>query len=168
MLDTISWQQYLTAVILLSFAWYAYISITYYRAELLTLLKIKPQTNATTPPVASVTPSVMGQVKHDDATSTVDAQTLLFSESEIPDEVSDQTVPKGPGDDLIAEAETLITAYEDVPDKIEFLSMLKLLIDKYEACFDEMDLPSVAKQIKSFAQSRLPFTVTETEWPSIH
>ncbi len=168
MLDTISWQQYLTAVILLIFAWYIYIGITYYRAELFALLKINPQNKATTPPVASISSSVMGQVKHDDATFTVDAHTLLFGKSETPDEVSDQTVPRGPGDDLLAEAETLITAYEDMPDKTEFLSMLKLLINKYEACFDEMDLPSVAKQIKSFAQSRLRFTIPETEWPSIH
>jgi hypothetical protein len=164
MLNAISWQQYLTAVILITAAWYAYVGLRHYRPEISSFLKIKSQPRTLTPPLAKESPAVMGEVKPDPDTGLYDAENLIFSSSE-PDDISDHTLPKGPGDDLLAEAQVLVTAYEDNEDKNEFLSFLQLLIKKYEVFSDEISLPNVIASLKPFAEVRLPFRLQETEWP---
>jgi len=155
MLNTISWQQYSTAVILLAAAWYSYIGLRYYQPELAAFLKIKPKPGLVVPPVANQMTVVMGEAKPETDTGLFDSEELIFSGSQ-PDDVSDQTLPKGPGDDLLAEAQVLADA---CPDKTEFLSLFRLLLDKYEVFADEISLPSVIKSLQ------LPFQIQAEEWP---
>lgn len=164
MLNAISWQQYLTAITVLTTAWYAYVGFHYFRPEISSFLKIKAQQRTLTPPLAKEGPTIMGEIKPDLDTGVYDAENLIFSSSE-PDDISDHTLPKGPGDDLLAEAQVLVTAYEDNEDKNEFLSFLQLLIKKYEVFSDEISLPNVIASLKQFAETRLPFRLQETEWP---
>ena len=116
------------------------------------------------PVVANKMTAVMGQISPDADTGTVDAEELIFRNS-TPDDISDQTMPKGPADDLLAEAETLITAYGDNDDKSGFISLLKILVSKYEVFADEISLPAVINSLKQLAQTKLPFHVDDTEWP---
>ncbi|MBD1362963.1 hypothetical protein IDJ77_03995 [Mucilaginibacter sp. ZT4R22] len=164
MLNTISWQQYLTAIILLSAAWYSYIGLRYYRNEVAAWLKIKPRDKSTVPAVANKFTVVMGEAKPDTDTGLYPSEELIFSGAES-DGISDQTLPLGPGDDLLAEAKALVDAYGDNDNKNEFLSFLKLLLDKYEVFRDEISLPAVIQPLREFADSRLPFRLKETEWP---
>lgn len=164
MLNAISWQHYLTALLLLSAAWYAYVGLRYYSNELATRLKIKPAAQNVVPPVAGKLPVVMGEAKPETDTGAYPAEELLFSYTE-PDDVSDQTLPAGPGDDLLAEAKVLVAAYGDNDNKTEFLSLFKLLLDKYEVFRDEISLPAVIRALSEFAAPRLPFPLKETEWP---
>jgi hypothetical protein len=164
MLNAISWQQYLAAVLLLSIAWYGYIGLRYYRLELAGLLKLKPPVESTVPPVANKLSVVMGEAKPEADTGLYHPEELLFSNSE-PDDISDQTLPKGPADDLLAEAVVLVEAYSENDNKTEFLSLFKLLLDKYEVFADEISLPALISSLKKFASTKLPFKIQAAEWP---
>jgi hypothetical protein len=164
MLNAISWQQYISAVLLLTIAWYAYVGLRYYRTELLALLKIKATEKSIVPPVANKLTVVMGEVKPDADTGLFYPEELLFSSSE-PDDISDQTLPKGPADDLLAEAMVLVDAYGENDNKTEFLSLFNLLLDKYEVFADEISLPAIIQSLNAFATHKLPFKIKAAEWP---
>ena len=164
MLNAISWQQYLTAILVLGAAWYAYVGLRFYRAELAPLLKIKSGIQTVVPPVANRLSVVMGEAKPEADTGLYPAEELLFSVAS-PDDISDQTLPAGPADDLLAEAKVLVDAYSDNDNKTDFLSLFKLLLDKYEVFRDEISLPAITRALSDFASTRLPFSLKETEWP---
>jgi hypothetical protein len=94
MLKAISWQQYMTAVILLSAAWYTYVGLRYYQPELSAFLRIKPQPRPAVPPVAHQMTGVVGEAKAEADTGLLDSAELIFS--------SDETLPKDPSGDLLA------------------------------------------------------------------
>lgn len=164
MLNAISWQQYITAVILFSAAWYAYVGLRYYKPELSAFLKIKNAARSTVPPVANQMTVVMGVAKPDADTGLYNPEELIFSTSQS-DDISDQTLPNGPADDLLAEAMVLVNAYGDNNDKTEFLSLFRLLLDKYEIFADEISLPAIIKSLNDFATNKLPFKIQAEEWP---
>lgn len=164
MLNAISWQQYTTAVLLLTAVWYAYAGLRYYRPELLAILKIKTTEKSVVPPVANKLTVVMGEVKPEADTGLYYPEVLLFSSSE-PDDISDQTLPKGPADDLLAEAMVLVDAYGENDNKTEFLSLFRILLDKYEVFADEISLPSIIQSLNAFAVNKLPFRINAAEWP---
>ncbi|MGY3211907.1 hypothetical protein [Mucilaginibacter sp. HD30] len=164
MLNMISWQQYMTAVILISAAWYAYVGLRYYRPELQAVLKIKSAAPTAVPSVANQLTAVMGAVKPDADTGIYEPEELLFSNSSV-DDISDQTIPKGPADDLLAEAMALVSAYSENDNKAEFLSLFKILLDKYEVFADEISLPAIIKSLSDFAATKLPFQIQAAEWP---
>jgi hypothetical protein len=159
MLNAISWQQYVTAVLLFSLAWYTCIGLRYYRTRLPGLFQTSIK-NA----FPEVTSSVMGPAKPETGTSLHDPEAFIFTAAST-DEVSDQTLPKGPADDLLAEAKVLVDAYGNNDNKTEFLSFFKLLLDKYEVFREEISLPAVIRSLREFAAPRLPFSLKETEWP---
>jgi hypothetical protein len=152
MLNSISWQQYLTAITLLTIAWYAFVLLRYYRPELTARFQTK---NKSLPLIASA--PILGSIKTDQ--TTVNSEELIFSSGE-PDDISDHSLPPGPSDELLAETRTLVQAFRDTPNKTEFLSLLELLLSKYEPYEDEIDL----KVIRSLA-TQLPFNIEEHEWP---
>ncbi|MVN91506.1 hypothetical protein [Mucilaginibacter aquatilis] len=164
MLNTISWQQYVSAVLLVTAAWYAYVALHYYRAELSAFLKIKPASRQLVPPVANHLTDVIGAIKPDPDTGLSDPGDLIFADSQS-DDISDLTLPKGPSDELLGSALTLIEAYRDNNDKAGFLSMLKLLVEQYEPLSDEIHLPAVIAALQPIAQADLPFGIDDTEWP---
>lgn len=164
MLNTISWQQYITAVILIAAAWYAYVGLRYYRPEFQAILKIKTETPTAVPPVANKLTDVMGAIKPDADTGLYEPEELLFSNSSV-DDISDQMLPKGPADDLLAESIVLVDAYNENDNKAEFLSLFKLLLEKYEVFADEISLPAIIKSLSDYAINKLPFPIKAAEWP---
>lgn len=164
MLNAVSWQQYVTAIVVCTAAWYAYTGLRFYRPEIQALLKIKSQVQTVTPPVASRQNAVMGTISPDPDTGVFDAAELRFADATT-DEISDQTLPKGPADELLEEAQALVAAYQDNDDKPGFLSLLRILLNKYEVVADEISLPAFIQSLKSYAQTQLPFSISDIEWP---
>ncbi|MCD8739073.1 hypothetical protein LT679_00540 [Mucilaginibacter roseus] len=164
MLNAISWQQYLTVILLSTIAWYTYVGLRYYRTELAALLKIKPGRSTATPPVAARHQNVMGAVRPDVGTSLHAAEELVFSAGQ-PDEIEDQTIPRGPSDDLLDEAKVLVDAFSGNDNKTEFLGLLQLLLGKYEVLSDEISLPALIPELSDYAKDRLPFPIKQGEWP---
>lgn len=162
MLNQISWQQYIVAVIVLTAAWYACVGLRYFQPEISAFLKIQPKPDSALPEVAT-TYSVMGSARPESGTGLSEPEELIFSAG-TEDDISDQTLHKGPADDLLAEAETLVTAFADNNDKKSFLSLLKVLISKYEVFADEISLPQLISALKTTAY-KLPFQIRATEWP---
>lgn len=165
MLSNISWQQYLTAIILISICWYAYVGLRYYQPEISLFFKIKPKGDAIMPSIASTPHSpVIGQIKPDTGTSLENPDELIFSTSST-DDIGDQTIPKGSSDDLLAEAETLVNAFSESEDKVGFLSLFRVLVDKYQAYSDEIALPQIVTKVRNYASEKLPFIIRADEWP---
>ena len=160
MFNTISWQQYSVAVLSLTTAWYTYVGLGYYQPEILRLLRIKSRPYNPMPEVAH---EVMGAIKPETGTSLNDPGELIFGLASE-DGISDQTIPKGPADELRAEAEILISAFEENDDKKGFLSLLKTLVSQYEVFGDEISLPGVISELKT-AANKLPFQIKASEWP---
>jgi len=156
MLNPISWQQYFAAILLLSAAWYSYIGLRYYRNELAAMLKIKPAVQTITPPVAGKLSVVMGEAKPEIDTHICFAEDLVFSGT-VPDEISDQTIPAGPADKLLAEAKVLMQGFSENDDKTGFLSIFKTLLAGYAIDSAQINLPEIAGSLCEFAASRLPF-----------
>jgi len=152
MLQHISWQEYFTAILLLTALWYAFVLLRYYRPE----ITARFQKNELQPALVASAP-VIGGIKTD--YETMDAEELSFG-SASPDDISDFTLVPGPTDELIAEAQTLAQAFKETPNKTEFLSLLAVLLSKYEPYEDEIDL----KALHPLA-AQLPFTIEEHEWP---
>jgi hypothetical protein len=142
MLHTISWQEYLTAVIILTAGYYTYVALRF------KLIKFNKAAAGGLPPVVSA--AVIGSIKPDEGTPTAD---LIFSVS-TPDDVSETTIPKGVADDFLAEAQTLADAAEN---KLEFLTLLEILVTKYEQ--DQLTLHELYPQLVT------SFTVGTNEWP---
>ncbi|OCX54324.1 hypothetical protein BEL04_08680 [Mucilaginibacter sp. PPCGB 2223] len=162
MLNSISWLQYIAAVILLTTSWYAYIGLRYFQPELSRFLRIKPKSSGALPEVATAQP-VMAVARPEPGTNLAEPDELVFSISAA-DGISDQTLPQGPADDLLAEAETLISAFTDNNDKPGFLSLLRVLISKYEVFADEISLPQLISALQLPAK-KLPFIIQANEWP---
>lgn len=153
MLQHISWQQYITATLLLTALWYAFILLRYYRPEIAACF----QKNEVQPGLVASAP-VLGGIKTD--YETIASEELQFG-SASPDDISDSTFAPGPTDELVAEAQTLAQAFRDTPNKTEFLSLLSILLSKYEPYEDEIDL----KALRPLA-TQLPFEIEATEWPT--
>jgi hypothetical protein len=164
MFNSISWQQYVTAVLLLTIAWYVYVGLRYYQPELSRYLRIKPKPSSPLPEVATAPTSLMAAARPEPGTGQQNAEELIFSIA-TDDDISDQTLPKGPSDELLAEAETLINAFSDSDDKNNFLKLLRILISKYDIFADEISLPSAISSLQTYAAGKLTFPITAAEWP---
>jgi hypothetical protein len=150
---------------LLTAAWYACVGLRYYKPEWQTLFHRRAEPT----PLVATTPlrAVMGGTQPDAGTETLAADELIFGPCQ-PDDISDATLPKGPSDDLLAEAQTLIGAFTETGTKADFLSLLQVLLDRYELYRDEISLPAISAALRPlFAQ--LPFELTPTDlklrWP---
>lgn len=152
MLQHISWQEYFTAILLLTALWYAFVLLRYYRPE----ITARFQKHELQPALVASAP-VIGSIKTD--YKTMDSEELQFG-SPSPDDISDSSLAPGPADELLAEAQTLARAFQDTPNKTEFLSLLGVLLSKYEPYEDEIDL----KALRPLA-AQLPFEIEEYEWP---
>lgn len=165
MLHTISWQQYITAVLLVTAAWYTYVGLRYYKRELQALFHPKAEPS----PLVAAAPihAVMGGIQPGSGTETINAEELIFGPGQ-PDDISDATLTKGPMDDLLAEAETLISAFTETGAKADFLSLLQILLDRYELYRDEISLPAISAALRQQI-NQLPFELNDSDlelrWP---
>lgn len=155
MLSNISWHQYFTVIAPLTTVWYIFVLLRYFRPQLAG--RFKNKSVSPVPLVASA--PVLGAIKSEN--TRVDPDELIFS-SGPPDDISDTSLPPGPTDELLAETQTLVQAFCDTPDKTEFLSLLGVLLAKYEPFEGEIDL----KVIRPLA-AQLPFHIEEHEWPTL-
>jgi hypothetical protein len=147
MLDHVSWQQYITATALITTAWYTFVLLRYYRPEITGRLK----TIQVQPPLVA---SPLGAIKT--GNESRDSEELYFGPA-TPDDNSDAA---SPAEELAAEAQMLVQAFLDTPNKPEFLSLLGVLLSKYEPYEAEIDL----KALRPLA-AQLPFPIEEHEWP---
>lgn len=163
MLQAISWQQYLTAVILASLGWYAYVGFRFYRGAIMAYFKLSPKGKNQTIPDVAVS-SVMGKAKPDEGSVAFAGDDLVFSLPETSDEISTETIPRGPADDLLDEAQALADAFRDNDDKATFLALLHALLDQYELEREEISLNAFSRDLREYASALLPFSLSDQEW----
>jgi hypothetical protein len=164
MLSFISWQQYFTVILLLGVVWYTSIGLMYYRQELAGFFKNKAKADNTLQSNGQITiVPVMGAVKPEEASGLQDPEELIFGASS-PDDISEATISKGPADDLLAEAKTLVYAFAENGTKSEFLSLLNVLLGQHEIFRDEINLETIVAGLRPLAADSLPFEISDDEW----
>ncbi|MET3981791.1 hypothetical protein ABIB62_004407 [Mucilaginibacter sp. UYP25] len=173
MLSSISWERYLAAIVILSVSYYGYVILRYYQQEISNLFNRK-QNNANLFPNASVaSANVMGAAKLDVGVSLTKSEELHFTDSS-PDEVepnattnvtpiSNTELSYSPSVELETEAGNLIKAFEEINNKPEFITLLRILINSYKRFQDEIDLPATLNRIVEISKERLMFPLSLTD-----
>ncbi len=150
MLQSISWNQYMTSVIILLVCYYAYVGYKYYRWELLSLIGIKKIYAATTPiPVEEF-------------------KAKLVSENNIdylPKEVVGRT-------NALQSIKDEITAYltgtaDSIPSKNELLNALQVIVSKYPATNLSGHNNSLHQFILTETEAIHPGVITQDDLPVI-
>ncbi len=170
MLSSISWQHYLAAIVILTVSYYSYVILRYYQKEITNLVNRK-QSSANLFANAQAAPAnVMGVAKLDNGVSVSKSEELYFSDS-TPDDVlavstiqenlnSQKEVIYSPSEELEAEAGNLIAAFQEIDNKPEFITLLRILIDSYKRFRDDIDLPATLNRIVEISKEKLKFPLS--------
>jgi hypothetical protein len=159
MFNSISWQQYVLAVLLLLFLYYGYVLLRFFRQEISCLMSGKEKQVAPDSNAASLV--IMGPARPDTGTATFQANELMFAE---PDDVPEQ-LTQSAQEELLSESITLMAAFQDAKGKAEFLELFFLLFYKYRPFKNEIKLEESLLQIRDQAADLLPFKISASEWP---
>jgi hypothetical protein len=173
MLSSISWQQYLAAVVTITVSYYLYIGFRYYQQDITHLFNRKQKPFEDYVGIPPAIYSVMGEAKPDRGISISDAQELIFA-SASPDEAENLTSKSTalensgdsliePGMELVEEAGSLMEAFKDNDNKPEFLALLKILIGSYKRVEIDIDLSVALKRIVERSKEKLPFPISLTD-----
>lgn len=172
MLSSISWQQYLAAVAIISTSYYAYVILKYYQRDMSTLFTSKASCNSQVQECVLAPISIMGQSRLDQNFSIVSDHELQFAENEEVEPVHDapQSDPVNSKalslqQQLFQQIDKLIDAFADSGSKTDFVSLLAILLNSYEQYQSEINFSDVARHIETSAAVRLPFNLTMTDLP---
>ncbi len=173
MLSSISWQHYLAAIVILTASYYGYVILRYYQKEISNLFNRK-QSSPNLFVGAQATPvNVMGAAKLDNGVSVSQSDELYFSDS-TPDDVeavstNHQNVQSltdenySPSEELEIEAGNLIAAFQEIDNKAEFITLLRILIDSFKRFKDDIDLPATLNRIVEISKEKLMFPLSLTD-----
>lgn len=173
MLSSISWQQYFAAIATISISYYLYVIVRYYQREISTLFSAE-QIHETPISTASFSPvNVMGQKRQDQNISTVDDQDLKFADHEeietldpeLRDPSSLNSSTQTLQQQMLIEMDKLIGAFVEIDNKVEFISLLVILINAYHHYEAEIDLAEVAQHVCTNAHAKLKFDVSMDDLP---
>ncbi len=157
MLNTISWQQYFVAVLIVLLLYYSYVLLRYFRPEISQLIKGKKQNL----PVVNPKPAdvVMAAAKPDLGTGSIDPEDMLFAEAEP------EYLEKTSSEELLSESLALVDAFKEEDNKAEFLELLSVLVHKYQPFRQEIDLKALIAKVRAKADKYLSFIINASEWP---
>lgn len=170
MLSSISWQHYLAAIVILTISYYGYVILRYYQKEISYLFNRKQRSTKLFTGAQETPANVMGVAKLDNGVSVSKSEELYFSDS-TPDDVlavstiqenlnSQKDVIYSPSEELEAEAGNLIAAFQEIDNKPEFITLLRILIDSYKRFRDDIDLPATLNRIVEISKEKLKFPLS--------
>jgi hypothetical protein len=173
MLSSISWQHYLAAIVILTVSYYSYVILRYYQKEISSLFNRKQNTAYLFTNAQTATVNIMGAAKLDSGVSVSKSEELHFSDA-TPDEVepvttTEENLPSNtdlkhsPAEELEVEAGNLIAAFQEIDNKPEFITLLRILIDSYQRFKDEIDLPATLNRVVELSKEKLMFPVSITD-----
>ncbi|MDT3401090.1 MULTISPECIES: hypothetical protein [Mucilaginibacter] len=176
MLSSISWQQYLAAIAIISASYYLYVILRYYQREVTNLFIAKQSGQLLAPSSTLSSFTVMGQAKQDQSITVVADEELQFAEADIDEDlnepVAETTAAKPveflPQTQLLNETDKLIDAFADVDSKSEFISLLNILLTSYKPYESEINYLQVIEHILNESHGKLPFDLTSNDLPALN
>jgi len=169
MLSSISWQHYLAAIIILTVSYYGYVTLRYYQQEISNLFNRKQKQANLFSNSHATTATVMGAAKMDNGISVSKTEELYFLDS-TPDEIEPVATlaaadPNNeniysPSEELEVEASNLITAFQEIDNKPEFVTLLRILIDSYKRFKEDIDLTATLNKIVEISKDKLMFPLS--------
>lgn len=174
MLSSISWHQYLSAVVIIFICYYVYVVLRYYQKEISILSKRKSQTGNVFPAVHSPVISVMGLPKPENGVTIGDTEDLPFTDV-LPDNPNEvvcgsahtTSIQSVPSSELVLEVSNLIEAFKDVDNKQEFISLVGILVGSYKRFQEQIDLPEALSRVVEISKDKLKFTVALSDFQNI-
>lgn len=170
MLSSISWQQYLAAITILTVSYYLYVILRYYQNEIFNLFNHKQNSTRLFSNASPAPYQVMGEAKLDNGVTLTQAQDLHFiAEEDVkiqPTQTINTTVTEtayNPSQDLVAEAGNLIAAFKEIDNKQEFINLLRILFESYKRFKAEIDWPAALHRIAELSKEKLMFPVDLTD-----
>lgn len=171
MLSSISWQQFLAALVIITLVFYLYIGLRYYRKELWAIANRKQVAGLNQSETPATSYQVMGTAKPDYGVSVSDADHLQFA---IDDEPETETIAnevhtvantpeREPTVALLSDVTHLVNAFKEIDDKAEFLSLLRIQYGSYHSDSDAIDWPAVKQRTLQLTQDKLPFKVLDAD-----
>lgn len=169
MLSSISWQHYLAAIIILTVSYYGYVTLRYYQQEISNLFNRKQKQANLFSNSHATTATVMGAAKMDNGISISKTEELYFSDS-TPDEIDpvatlaaadpNNEIIYSPSEELEVEASNLIAAFQEIDNKPEFVTLLRILIDSYKRFKEDIDLTATLNRIVEISKDKLMFPLS--------
>ncbi len=115
----------------------------------------------------------MGAAKLDNGVSVSKSDELYFSESTPDDVIEVSTIQENPHSntdviyspsvELENEAGNLIAAFQEIDNKPEFITLLRILINSYKRFKDDIDLPVTLNKIVEISKEKLMFPLSLTD-----
>lgn len=158
MFTSISWQQYVVAVFIITVAYYGYVLLRYYRPEIQQFFQKKKTGIVSHTPISPT--AVLGTAQPDPGLTITDSQELMFAASDNPDEGINPYEQA-----LEQETTDLAEAFLQIDDKPQFLSLLSVLIKKYQPFSTEMKLQAPIEKVWERYSAQLPFQLSVDELP---
>ena len=171
MLSSISWQQFLTALTIITVVYYIYVGLRYYKQEISVFVNRKPIPGSHQSTQISSPYRVMGVAKPDQGISIADSDELHFAVEDEPETdnvtaehqgVTDTPIQE-PTDELLNDVTHLIQAFKEIDDKPEFLSLLRIQYGSYHSNSNTIDWPAVKQRTLELTHDILPFKVLEAD-----
>ena len=167
MLSSISWQHYLAAIVILTASYYGYVILRYYQKEISNLFNRKQSSTNLFVNAQAAPANVMGAAKLDNGVSVSQSEELYFSDS-TPDDVGAVSIIRenhpsqteaiySPSEELEIEADNLIAAFQEIDNKPEFITLLRILIDSYKRFKADIDLQATLNRIVEIFKEKLMF-----------
>jgi hypothetical protein len=173
MLSSISWQHYLAAIVILTVSYYGYVILRYYQKEITNLFNRKQSSANLFANAQAASANVMGVAKLDNGVSLSKSEELYFSESTPDDVLEVSTIQENthsntdliysPSVELENEAGNLIAAFQEIDNKPEFITLLRILINSYKRFKDDIDLPVTLNRIVEISKEKLMFQLSLTD-----
>jgi hypothetical protein len=171
MLSSISWQQFLAAILIITVVYYGYVIPRYYQKEVAVFFNLKKNAHNLTRSLQNTPFEVMGKAKPDFGVSVTEPEDLQFAgPSEDGTEVGlsenaaiSDGAARDPSAELKADIGKLIDAFKDVDDKREFLMLLRIQFNTYKGFKDQINLPDIQEYILRLSNEKLSFSIDRAD-----
>ena len=159
MLKSISWQEFLTVISILSVVYYSVLGLIYYRAEIRNLLSGRGKVKASSPSDSTKrSTSLIGQIKEEEEIDEDEEQGRLSSDQIHPVENNPQDALLGAVADLLKDLKEIIDSIgANKTDKGECLVLIKAIFSRYSQLAGTKYQPSINLFLYENAVDQFPF-----------
>lgn len=133
MLKSISWQEFLTVLSVLSLIYYSILGLVYYRVEIKNLISGKGKTDASPRPSTRRSNSLVGQIREEEDINDDEDQSTISSDQINPVHNHPQDALLGTVADLLKDLKEIIDSISTRKiEKGESLALIKAVFSRYE------------------------------------
>ncbi|HYF66720.1 MAG TPA: hypothetical protein VD884_01230 [Ohtaekwangia sp.] len=164
MLKSISWQEFLTVLSVLSLIYYSILGLVYYRVEIKNLISGKGKSDASPRPSTRSSNSLIGQIREEEGIDEDEDQSTISSDQINPAQNHPQDALLGTVADLLKDLKEIIDSIAtSKTEKGESLVLIKAVFSRYEQLRDTNYQQPVELFLYENAIDQFPFELSLEE-----